>query len=267
MSGAAIWLVVCAALLLVPAPSVAVVRLTGPAEVVLPMTPRRPVPWSALSVSLLCVAVLVIAVSSAPVVAGAVAIAGGVAVQLLHGALRARHADRSRRALLTALRVLGAELAAGSREDAALGAAAGVAGPAAAGLRAAATAIRRGDPDGAVDVLAGEPLLMPLAAAWRIRSRAGAALAELVGHVERELTDRLAQRAAVAAVLAGPRSSAGLLAALPLVGMVLASQVGANPIRFLTGSPPGEAVLLVGAVLDAAGLLWTAALARRGELP
>ncbi|MGI8879418.1 MAG: type II secretion system F family protein [Jatrophihabitans sp.] len=267
MIGAAVWLAVCAALLVIPAPSVAAIRLAGQADAALPTRRSMPVRWSAVSVALLCVAVMVIGVSAGPIVAVAVAISGGVAIRLLRAAVRTRHADRSRRALLTALRVLGAELAAGSREDAALEAAAGVAGSAAAGLRGAATAIRRGDPDGAVDVLAGQPLLAPLAAAWRVRTRAGAALVELVEHVERDLTDRLAQRAAVAAVLAGPRSSAGLLAALPLVGMVLASQVGANPIDFLTNSPAGEGVLLIGAVLDAAGLLWTAALSRRGELP
>ncbi len=268
MTGAAGWLLVCAALLAVPAPAAAELRL---AAQVANGQPARPpagvrVPWSAVGVTVLCVAVAVCAASYGPVVATAIALAGGGAIRLLHTALRRRELHRSQRALLAALRVLGAELAAGSREDAALDAAAGVAGRAAPALRAAATAIRHGDQDEAAAALAADPLSSPLAAAWRVRSRSGAALAELVGHVERDLSDHLAQSSAVAAVLAGPRSSAGLLAALPVVGMALATQVGAHPIGFLTGSPAGQLVLLAGTVLDAAGLLWTSALARSGEL-
>ena len=67
--------------------------------------------------------------------------------------------------------------------------------------------------------------------------------------------------------LAGPRASAAMLAALPLLGLALGAAMGADPIGALTGSLAGLALGAAGIVLDALGILWmvriVAAAARR----
>jgi tight adherence protein B len=62
----------------------------------------------------------------------------------------------------------------------------------------------------------------------------------------------------VAAQLAGARSTAALLAVLPLLGIGLGAAMGARPLHVLLGTERGQVAMLVGAGLDALGLLWTA---------
>lgn len=112
---------------------------------------------------------------------------------------------------------------------------------------------------------ADPPELVSLAHAWRVADTTGAPLAEVWSRVARDLGDRIEQRRAVAIALAGARSSAGLLAGLPVVGVLLGSAMQAQPLRVLFATATGHAVLLVGVCLESAGLGWTQWLTARAE--
>jgi tight adherence protein B len=174
------------------------------------------------------------------------------------GARRTRSDDA---ALAQALSVLEAELIAGARENAALNAAAAVAGRHGGLLREAAAGTGYGSET--AEILARSPSLRPLSAAWSVRHTCGAPLAEVVSQVARDVDLRRQRQLAVNGALAGPRSSSALLAVLPLVGIGLGTVMGAHPVRFLFASNAGSTVLLVGVGLDVAGWVWTAALVRR----
>lgn len=166
-------------------------------------------------------------------------------------------------ALLQALAILESELVAGSRENAALRAAAEVAGRMGPLLQEAAARAGFGDDVG--EVLARSELLIPLGAAWRVRQACGAPLADVVAQVAHDVELRRRRAAAVATALAGPRSSSALLAGLPILGIGLGTVMGARPLSFLFGSPGGSLVLLIGVGLDVLGWLWTGVMARRAE--
>jgi len=159
-----------------------------------------------------------------------------------------------RRGLRGALAALAGELIAGGRPDAALAAAA-AAGPVHAALfaRAAATAAGGGD---VADVLCEDPDTAGLAAAWTLADQAGAPLAAVVERVAADLDAVEEQRRAVAVALAGPRSSAAVLAGLPALGLLLGASMGGRPLAFLVGSPAGVGVGVAGLVLDLLGLWW-----------
>jgi tight adherence protein B len=71
-----------------------------------------------------------------------------------------------------------------------------------------------------------------------------------------------AGRAATVA-LASARATTRVLAVLPLAGIGLAAAFGASAPAYLIGSPTGHACLLAAAVLEAAGLRWSARLVCR----
>ena len=71
----------------------------------------------------------------------------------------------------------------------------------------------------------------------------------------------------MAAQLAGPRATAVLLALLPAFGLAMGNALGADPLAVLVGTPLGQGCLVLGLLLEAAGLLWTARITRRAEPP
>jgi tight adherence protein B len=157
--------------------------------------------------------------------------------------------------LLSAVRLLGAELAAGADPAGALGGAADAAPWCAGALQAAAAAIAGGkDPRPSLELV---PELARVAAAWRVAEQAGAPLVSVLDRVGDDLADRIACRRAVAVATAGARSSAAVLALLPVLGTALGAALGARPGAFLLHSPHGRWVLLAGVLLDAAGTVWT----------
>ncbi|TDD65170.1 type II secretion system F family protein [Actinomadura rubrisoli] len=106
-----------------------------------------------------------------------------------------------------------------------------------------------------------------LAACWRVGSERGGTLATVLDGLAAALRDEEAQRQDVTVQLAGPRATARLLAALPLLGIGMAAALGAHPLTFLCGSLPGLACLTTGVGLNATGLWWTRRLARSAESP
>jgi len=182
---------------------------------------------------------------------------------LVPAAFSRRPRERRRHELLTATRLLVAELAAGSRPAAALAAAALVAPNHASGLAAASAAAGTGADPAAVLLAAVD--LEPLGHAWRVAAISGAPMADVLARVAADLADLEQQHRAVAVALAGPRSSAGLLAGLPVVGIALGVAMGAEPLPFLLGTPPGRVLCGAGVLLDALGVMWTQRLMRRAQ--
>ncbi len=201
-------------------------------------------------------------------VAGVLAASGGLALGLAAGVLTAtagvvvrstllrRRAGRERAELIAAVRTLVVELQAGSRPADALRAAAERAPAQAATLGGAADRAAVGsDVSGALG--RGAPGLMALGHAWRVAEAAGAPVADVLARVASDLEDGRRRAQAVSSALAGSRSSAFMLAVLPLVGLLLGASMGADPLGVLIGTPAGRAVCAAGALLDAAGVLWT----------
>ncbi len=86
--------------------------------------------------------------------------------------------------------------------------------------------------------------------------------APLLDALARDLEAETSAQAARSAQAAGPRLSGYLLAALPLLGLLLGTGMGADPLHILLGTRAGSLLLLVGSALTAAGLTWTARIVR-----
>lgn len=119
----------------------------------------------------------------------------------------------------------------------------------------------------AVAALDGAEGLRAVAACWAACTESGAGLAEVMHGVARTLRERQRLRAEARAHLASARTSAWLLAGLPLVGLLLGEGIGARPLTVLLGSPLGQVALVVAFGLEVAGLAWMGALLRRAEPP
>lgn len=182
------------------------------------------------------------------------------------GALRVRPtragAARARRdGLAELLGALSAELRAGADPRAALA----VAAASVPGFEPVAAAARHPGADPAtllreVGRLAGGATATDLAVVWQVAERTGCSLA---GPVDRLLAAHRAEdrvQRELAAQLAGPRSTARLLALLPVAGIGLGTALGVDPVGFLVGSPAGLGCLAGGVLLVALGLLWTRAI-------
>jgi len=107
--------------------------------------------------------------------------------------------------------------------------------------------------------------LAAVAACWQVAVDGGAGLAAALDRVADALRAEADQRDDLRAQLAGPRSTAVLLALLPVFGVVLGAGLGADPSRVLLHTLPGLMCLGAGAVLEWAGLAWTARIIRRAE--
>lgn len=183
---------------------------------------------------------------------------------------RGRERDIRARGCAELCQGIAAELRAGrTATDALERAVSELAAPVRASLGPAVAAARSGgDVESALARLGRESGLgglTGLAACWRVGAETGTGFAAVLDRFAETLRADLAHRAEVSAQLAGARSSARLLAALPVVGMALAAGLGTNPLTFLLGTPYGLACLVAGVALDAAGLWWTRRLAANAE--
>lgn len=230
---------------------------------------RRPPPWV---VPACAGAAAVGAVGAVALRAGAVLAVAATAVLatvalILRDVRAHRSALRVDAQVLTSVRVLVGELAAGSPPPAALDAAAHAAPLVAGGYAAAARAAARGDPAGARLTASGHPAIRAVGHAWAVAETQGSGLAGVLGRVVGDLEAAAAQRRATAVALAGPRSSAALLAGLPLLGIALGTAMGAHPLAFLLATAVGRAVCCAGVLLDVAGVVWVRHLLRRAGAP
>ncbi|HEV7193774.1 MAG TPA: type II secretion system F family protein [Jatrophihabitantaceae bacterium] len=177
----------------------------------------------------------------------------------------ARRPAARRAALLAAVRLVAAELETGTRPADALGAAASVYPHHADVLRRAATAQARGR-DASV-VLRENAELAFLGHAWSVAAATGAAPAKVIARAASDCAAREDVRRAVATALSGARASAAVMAALPVLGVLLGTGMGARPLPMLVGTAPGQVCLGAGVLLDLAGFAWTSRIARRAARP
>lgn len=203
--------------------------------------------------------------------------AGAAAVPLVRRWLRIRARERARSARAAEVVALcGAavgELRAGAQPGQALTAAmrrtaAGPGGPGAAEAGVLAAAAFGGDVPGALRHAAREPGaegLAGMAACWRVSVDGGAGLAAGLDRLEGALRAERDRRESLRAQLAGARSTAVVLALLPLVGLLIGTGLGADPLRVLLHTPMGWGCLLAGGVLEGLGILWCRRIVRTGE--
>ncbi|MFJ6212278.1 type II secretion system F family protein [Streptomyces sp. NPDC092296] len=104
-----------------------------------------------------------------------------------------------------------------------------------------------------------------LAACWQVAADSGAGLAAGLDRVAEALRADRALREAVRGELAGPRTTAVVLALLPAPGLLMGAALGADPFQVLLHTPSGLGCLAAGVALEAAGLVWTARIVRGAE--
>ena len=180
---------------------------------------------------------------------------------LLVRAVHDRRRRRERADLVAALGMLARDLRAGAPPSQALVATAGASRGAAPAVleRVAAAGLGTGPPQ---EWLGGS-LPMPevvahrLAACWWVSHRHGLPLARLVDALRADLQSDVDGAELRGSEAAGPRLSGHLLAALPVLGLLLGAGMGADPIEVLTGTIAGQVLLVVGVALTCVGLLWT----------
>ncbi|MEU6365400.1 type II secretion system F family protein [Streptomyces sp. NPDC046931] len=198
---------------------------------------------------------------------------GSVGVPVLRRVRRAREArqvrERRGEAVIALCASLAGEVRAGRQAGEALLRAArdsGGLGEAQAAVLAAARF--GGDVPGALAVAARQPGadgLSGLAACWRVAVDRGAGLAAGLDRLEAALRAERDQRADLRAQLAGARSTAVLLAGLPVLGLLLGTALGAHPLHVLLHTGAGLACLVTGGVLEGAGLWWALRIVRGAE--
>lgn len=219
-----------------------------------PRLPRSPGPRPRWAVTLAGLTGLLAPVLGALVVVGALAGAGAL--------LLARRRTRRRGAAAVAGRVLetcdllAAELSAGQPPGRALD-------KAAEGwpdLRPVAEAHGLGgDVPGALRHLAARPGagdLRLLAAAWVVAHRTGGGLADAVHRCADTIRHHRATSRLVEGELASARATARLVAALPVLALLMGSGSGGDPLGFLLGSSAGLACLVAGLGFGFGGLWW-----------
>ncbi|MFI6921556.1 type II secretion system F family protein [Nonomuraea spiralis] len=181
-----------------------------------------------------------------------------------------RRAEAWRRACIELCQSLSAELAAGRTPGEALTRAiTAVDFPDPEALRPALAAARDGG-DVSAALIAAAPAqggegLRRLAACWDVSVTVGAGMSALVERVAGTLRAAQTHRQEVAAQLAGPRTTARMLAALPALGLLMAGALNMHPLSFLFGTFPGLLCLLSGTALDACGLWWTHRMATKAQ--
>ncbi|MBZ2197335.1 type II secretion protein F [Ruania sp. N2-46] len=102
-------------------------------------------------------------------------------------------------------------------------------------------------------------------AACRIAHRVGTPLADVLERCASGIVESAEAASARRTALAGPRSTARLLAWLPLAGVLLGTGLGADPLGVLLGGGIGGWCLVLGVGLVVAGRRWVATLVRRAE--
>lgn len=106
------------------------------------------------------------------------------------------------------------------------------------------------------------PPLEAVVAAARVADELGAPLAAVLDQVAAAIAAQAEAAADVEAALAGPRSSARILAWLPVLGLLLGTALGADPVGVLLGGGLGTAAGVLGAALMVVGRWWSATLLR-----
>lgn len=109
-------------------------------------------------------------------------------------------------------------------------------------------------------------LAIPAAiAVCRLSHSSGAPMADVLDSCASGITEAAEAASARSVALAGPQTSAQMLVWLPLIGVVLGSALGAEPLHFLFATTGGRCVFLLGLVCEIAGIVWVRRLTTRAE--
>ncbi len=226
-----------------------------------PTTPRIPV-RAALTATLggfaAAPAVAALLATGSASVTGAALIGGATAAWTVRSLIVRRRETRDALAVLDAVRSLQREIAAGADLDTAVTEVRRSAGPAVDRLL---SAVRSAVTDDGAPVPPTGPAFA-LTAAARLSHRTGVPLAGLLSGIADGLADERRAADHRATAVAGARMSAGVLAVLPLMGVLLGTGMGADPVPVLVGGGLGSVLLLTGTTLLCAGLLWSSRIAR-----
>ncbi|MBF4602431.1 type II secretion system F family protein [Curtobacterium sp. VKM Ac-2884] len=106
------------------------------------------------------------------------------------------------------------------------------------------------------------PASADIAVVLRVADRTGAPVAETLGALAGALRRSAASDRAIRVALAGPRTSARVVLALPMFGLGLGAAWGSGAVQVLTSSPLGWVCSALAAVLVLSGRAWTARLVR-----
>jgi len=109
------------------------------------------------------------------------------------------------------------------------------------------------------------PDIQGLAACWEIATRTGSGMAITVHRLAESARAAQETRVHLAAQLAGPKATARMLAALPLIGIMLGHMLGADPVSWLLGSVFGLAALILAVILTGVGWWWIVRIAASVE--
>lgn len=180
------------------------------------------------------------------------AMAGATAIHMLR-ARRAASAERRRRAAAAAyLGAVSTNLQAGATLPDALARAGEQVGE--AQVRADAMRIAHQARTGA-RLEPRVPELERLGVLWTLSVSRGVPLAKLIAALRDDIDHANRHRDATRAALAGPQTTAAVLAALPVAGVLMGTAMGASPVAFLTGGGLGGVLLVAGTALVCAGVL------------
>jgi len=123
--------------------------------------------------------------------------------------------------------------------------------------QAVTVALTGGDVAVALRRSARTPLVRGVAACWEVAQGSGTGLAASLSTLADATRETERVRGELRAGLAEPRATALVLAALPALGLVLGSALGADPLHWLLGSAAGRLVLAVGLTLEGLGAWWS----------
>ena len=96
-----------------------------------------------------------------------------------------------------------------------------------------------------------------MAVCWNLAAEYGLAMATLMDAAQHDILRRHRFSDTIHAGLSGARATAAILAALPVIGVLLGSLIGAHPVPFLLGGPLGAVLLTTGAALMCSGVIWS----------
>lgn len=113
--------------------------------------------------------------------------------------------------------------------------------------------------------LPGAEVLGELASAWEVSERSGAPMATVLDRLAERMRDDRELRREIDAGLGPARSTARIMAVLPLFGLGMGAGAGADPVHILLGTLPGAVCLAAGAGLACVGVLWVERIAVRVE--
>lgn len=104
---------------------------------------------------------------------------------------------------------------------------------------------------------------LALAAAWAVAGEAGAPLAGTLRGLAATFRDQAQLERDLAVALAGPRATARMVGAMPVIGVLFGAVLGFDSISTLFRTAPGLICLALGVALMVAGAGWSRALVRR----